>query len=408
MWKTIKKYPVYEINECGDVRNKETNHILRPKVDRKGYVVIGLYYNKKKYYPSIHRLVALTFIKNDNPINNNQVNHKDGNKLNNHVSNLEWCSGSYNVKHALATRLYNNSNHLVLTDLKTNTTQSFISIKELSRYLSISSSVITPYIKHSNKYPFLNRYVIKLKDESNMSNLCNTKIFGRKWFVYDYITRVWSEYSSFTALTYWTGLRIPQRSKDPTIVYRKDLGYIISYKTFKVLETLDIQQIKKARNEYYSIPYKPIDRDYLLYCYKTKQEFKFDNISDIADFVNNQEPRNIVYTKAQILDALIRSTSIGHNQLVKGYGINYTRNHKGEWYPYNLEKILASKYTKFSNIRCFELIYSDGRTELVISEPSLFKKLGLMNLRLNYYTPEQINRMIVSNGITVKRLDYPI
>lgn len=52
---------------------------------------------KPKTY-TIHRLVALTFL--DNPYNLNEVNHKDGNGLNNCVSNLEWCTHSYNVKHS--------------------------------------------------------------------------------------------------------------------------------------------------------------------------------------------------------------------------------------------------------------------------------------------------------------------
>lgn len=62
MWKTLKDYPLYEINKFGQVKNKKTGHILKPKIDKYGYYVLGLYYNKNKYYPTVHRLLAKTFI----------------------------------------------------------------------------------------------------------------------------------------------------------------------------------------------------------------------------------------------------------------------------------------------------------------------------------------------------------
>jgi hypothetical protein len=63
-----------------------------------GYFRVTLYKNKQAKRISIHRLVALTFIPNDVPINKAVINHIDGNKINNHVSNLEWCTLSENAK----------------------------------------------------------------------------------------------------------------------------------------------------------------------------------------------------------------------------------------------------------------------------------------------------------------------
>lgn len=73
--------------------------------DKYGYERVMLYKNQKKYYKQVHRLVAENFI--PNPNNLPQVNHKDGNKLNNNVNNLEWVSCSENINHAYDTGLRN-------------------------------------------------------------------------------------------------------------------------------------------------------------------------------------------------------------------------------------------------------------------------------------------------------------
>ena len=73
--------------------------ILKPGDDRNGYKHVSLVNNKARKTTKIHRLVALYFI--NNPNNYNVVNHIDGNKHNNNVENLEWCTHSYNNKHAL-------------------------------------------------------------------------------------------------------------------------------------------------------------------------------------------------------------------------------------------------------------------------------------------------------------------
>lgn len=76
---------------------------LKPKIDKYGYFRIGLTKDGNQKYYFVHRLVAETFIPNINnyPI----INHKDGNKKNNYINNLEWCTQSENVKHAYNTGL---------------------------------------------------------------------------------------------------------------------------------------------------------------------------------------------------------------------------------------------------------------------------------------------------------------
>jgi hypothetical protein len=95
-WKSIENFENYEISNFGNVRNRVSNKIL--KLNKKsGYYYINLTKNKIKKSFIVHRLVALAFI--ENPENKSDVNHKDKNKLNNHITNLEWNTRKENNLH---------------------------------------------------------------------------------------------------------------------------------------------------------------------------------------------------------------------------------------------------------------------------------------------------------------------
>lgn len=96
VWINISERPEYKISNFGSVIGCNGN-LMIPQLDRGGYHTVLVRRGKPKHL-KIHRLVACAFI--PNPYNFPQVNHKDGNKTNNHVSNLEWCDRSYNQKHA--------------------------------------------------------------------------------------------------------------------------------------------------------------------------------------------------------------------------------------------------------------------------------------------------------------------
>lgn len=100
-WKRISGYEdIYEVSSFGRVRNVlRNNNILKGGSYPNLYNFVCLSKNKIKANLMIHRLVAIAFI--PNPNNKPQVNHKDGNKRNNNVSNLEWVTCSENLKHAV-------------------------------------------------------------------------------------------------------------------------------------------------------------------------------------------------------------------------------------------------------------------------------------------------------------------
>ncbi len=107
MWHTIPNYPDYEITKSGIVRRKANGRIKSIYFNDSGYKMVGVIKNGKSFPERLHRLLAFTFI--PNPDNLPQINHKDGNKANIDISNLEWCTQSYNTKHAFATGLANNT-----------------------------------------------------------------------------------------------------------------------------------------------------------------------------------------------------------------------------------------------------------------------------------------------------------
>lgn len=105
-WEYIRGYDNnYQISSYGRVKSLKFSKekYLKPKQNRGGYLEVLLYKNNKGKLYRIHRLVAEAFIQNT--YNYPEVNHKDGDKLNNCVSNLEWCTRSKNQKHACVTSL---------------------------------------------------------------------------------------------------------------------------------------------------------------------------------------------------------------------------------------------------------------------------------------------------------------
>lgn len=98
----IPNYKGYFATPDGRVYSEKVKRFLKPR-NHRGYWSIGISVDGKKKTATVHRLIAFAFV--DNPENKKVINHKDGDKKNNNISNLEWCTTSENILHAFKTGL---------------------------------------------------------------------------------------------------------------------------------------------------------------------------------------------------------------------------------------------------------------------------------------------------------------
>jgi HNH endonuclease/NUMOD4 motif/NUMOD1 domain len=143
---TNKKIEDYFVSSLGRFKNKKGIIMKEYKPHHSGYIYLRV--NIQKY--ALHRLVAQTFIPNLE--NKPFVNHIDGNKTNNSVSNLEWCTCSENNSHNYKSGLNKgNKRKIIQYDLEMNELKKFDTIKDASKELSISLSCIKDVLKEKQK-----------------------------------------------------------------------------------------------------------------------------------------------------------------------------------------------------------------------------------------------------------------
>lgn len=155
-WKDIKGYEgLYQISNLGNVKSLRKNKILKP-FSNHGYMQVRLYKENNKKDFKIHRLVANAFI--TNYYCKPEINHIDGNKQNNNVDNLEWCTRKENEQHAVKYGLHNyeaaikkTSKKVKAINIKTKEILSFKSLSHASRELKIDCSNICNCCKNKIK-----------------------------------------------------------------------------------------------------------------------------------------------------------------------------------------------------------------------------------------------------------------
>ena len=145
----------YEVSNFGNVRSVRYDHngqliysrLLKPAVKQRGY--LGVVLCKQGYTSNhlVHRLVAIAFLPNPNDLP--EVNHKDGNKLNATVDNLEWCSSSENLHHAYNTGLKHKKGKAVVC---IETGELFDSVKSANEAMGVTHYHIADVCNNRNKH----------------------------------------------------------------------------------------------------------------------------------------------------------------------------------------------------------------------------------------------------------------
>lgn len=151
-WKLIEGTSKYYVSnfgnvKCNDYRHTGNEHLLTPNNNRYGKILI--YYNDGRKSKSVHRLVAEAFI--PNPDNLPCINHKDENKSNNHIDNLEWCTVKYNNNYGTARQRANESNKESITITKDGVNKQFDSKTECAIFLNVGLSRVSSLIKGYHK-----------------------------------------------------------------------------------------------------------------------------------------------------------------------------------------------------------------------------------------------------------------
>ena len=100
-WAIVPSFPMYDASTLGRIRNREQGHLLQFWTNRYGYSQVLLSRDGQKKQITVHRVIAETFF---GPANGLTVNHRDGDKLHNAISNLEYLTNAENIEHASINR----------------------------------------------------------------------------------------------------------------------------------------------------------------------------------------------------------------------------------------------------------------------------------------------------------------
>lgn len=139
----------YQISEDGKLFNTKTGKYPKGYINKMGYLVYYFSFNGVKRELYAHRMVAQTFI--PNPENKECVNHKDGNKLNNNINNLEWVTKAENNRHARDTGLNPLYKKVYCYDKNKNLIAIYDSLRSASQLTGFSENTIANCASAKNK-----------------------------------------------------------------------------------------------------------------------------------------------------------------------------------------------------------------------------------------------------------------
>jgi hypothetical protein len=173
MEKLIQGTMHHYITDTSVITNKKTNRQLKLYRSKVGYIVVDIFENNKrtKYY--LHRLLAIHFI--PNPENKREINHKDGNKLNNSFDNIEWVTPSENRLHAYSTELTKGTPRKTSNaelQIILNKFLAGITITQLAKEAKVGLSRLSIHLKqYAISIGYENEYIAALTYQKKLRNI---------------------------------------------------------------------------------------------------------------------------------------------------------------------------------------------------------------------------------------------
>lgn len=275
----IPGYNNYGINEGGDVVNIYTKNSTKPFMVY-GYLVTGVKGPASASYTTLRIHVALAKVFIPNPENKEIVNHKDGDKTNNNLSNLEWVTASENTQHAVKLGLASNVRKCKLRDIETGKVYHFDSISQAGKFIGYSSGL--PYtLKYlqGKKSPLLFRRRYEFKYEEDKEPWFYTK---------DSILKV-DSVGPFEIRNVRDGeLRRFELLKDIAEFLRVKVGRVYTANLTNGERTVNGYQIRPVSEENWPIPRQGIDNTaqiYTIYDMEQKSFHEFTSSVRAARFI---------------------------------------------------------------------------------------------------------------------------
>lgn len=257
-FRIIPNYPRYAINLDRVVIDILTNLVVTKKEYLTGYESLYIYNpDRNGYrYTRVHRLLALAWIPNNDFASRPFVNHLDGNRSNNRLENLEWCSASENCRHALDTGLNPCSIMMKSRDCFTGEVVIYRSASEMSKKLGTTSVCGNAYNAKLPGYRFKGRYEIKLFEDNTPWYFENAELdlddHGKSIYTITVLNKKTGETEIFSNVKpFYRRFKLWTKSgrlEDGVVAFKnKYPDYDISYKKNSIVAPYQILDVKTGQ-----------------------------------------------------------------------------------------------------------------------------------------------------------------
>lgn len=286
----IPNYPHFAISINGEVIDTLTNKVIIERfISTDGYecVYIREPDKNKNRHARIHRLLALAWIPNNDFVNKPIINHIDGNKTNNQIENLEWCSYSHNSRHALTIGLNKTEIKMKTRDVVTGEVVIYRSAAELAHKLGTTSICGKGYASKLPGYLFKKRYEIKLFDDDTPwfyeNKEYNPERYGKSFYtitVFNKKTGEKTEYGNVRFFYKKYKLHVKSNSLEEAIVFFREKfpDHEVSYKRNSVAGPYRVIDLETNETSVFSSIIEAgryINRSRTELQYDLSREFKF-------------------------------------------------------------------------------------------------------------------------------------